>query len=75
MRNELPIVTARSKCELEDAKGFVIVHFAIGFCRTKWREIFAADADDELANAMSGIRLSLRILRRETLVIVIVSTR
>ena len=67
-RKELPRVGMRRKNDFEHAEGVRIAHFAV--VRRKAQRIVApaAGAHHDFANAVLGIGLAVRILRRETLV-------
>src|SRR5713101_7857174 len=71
--NELPVIAAGLEGELPDSEGGGIAQFAVGLRFTEGAVIFAAGANDELANAASGIWSTVRRLRGEALVIVLVA--
>ena len=70
--HEVPAVVRAAKHELEDAVGAVAPCLAIGPDCAKVVKASAARAHDEFPNA-PGIGLAIGILRRETLVVVIVA--
>src|SRR5438132_2217884 len=68
--NELPVVRAGFESELEDAESSGVAYFAIGFHVAEGAMILAIGADDEFANAASGVGSAVGRLRGEALVVV-----
>src|SRR5260370_21580979 len=73
--NVLPVVPMVVRCDLQHAEGAVAADFARGLRFAKASLIFAAGADDELTDAAGRVGNSVRVLRSETLVVVIVAVQ
>lgn len=68
-RNELPVVLARRKHQLQHAIAIVIPCHAIRPDSDECLMALAARPDDELPDSAGGVRLPVRILRREAFII------
>src|SRR5260370_12369246 len=73
--NELPVVPMVVRCDLQHAEGAVAADFTRRLRFAKASLIFAAGADDELAYAAGRVGNSVRVLRGETFVVVIVAVQ
>src|SRR6267154_1708209 len=74
LRNELPVVAFGMQREFQHAEGIGVVCFAVGLhCCEESVRVLAAASYNEFANAVFGIRLSVRVLRCKALVIVIMA--
>jgi hypothetical protein len=73
--NKFPCIFPRGKGELQHAVSIPFTHFAVR--RSKAQEIVAAPtrARDDFADAIHGIGLAFRVLRRKTFVGVLVSRK
>ncbi len=71
--HELPVIASGLKRQLDDAKGVVVAHFAIGDCRLHRVMVLAAGADHELANPALQVQAASGILGRESFVAMVVS--
>src|SRR5580704_589494 len=71
-RNKFPVVTLRVESELQNTKGVGIANFACRKRRPEDSMILASGANDELPDSVLGVGLALWILRRESLVVVVV---
>src|SRR5438270_9576060 len=65
---ELPVVTAGMKAELQYAEGVGVAHLAVGLGSLEPVVALPAGPDDDLADAASGIGLAPRSLGGEPLV-------
>ena len=61
------------KRKFENPERFIVAHLTIVLGRTEGAQILPASAHHKFTDAVRGIGLALRILRRETLVVVIVA--
>src|SRR5579862_4964909 len=74
LRHKLPVVARRMQGQLQNSKRIGISDFAVRLWRAESSmRILAAASDNEFADAALGVRLSIRILRRKSLVVMIVS--
>ena len=72
-RNELPVITPGVKGEFQYSERLSIPDFTVGLgCSDGPVRVFSAGASHELTNAVLPVRLSVRVLRCKTLVIMIV---
>ncbi len=71
--NELPIVPVGLQRKFEDAKRGKVANFAVGFRRAERTVALSAGANDKFTDAAFGIGSTVRRLRSEALVVVIVA--
>ena len=71
-RNELPIISMRVQCELQHSESSGDAHFAVRPRRRRKRPLMiSAGAHHEFADAAFCVGSAVRILRRESLVVMI----
>ena len=71
--DEEPFIRIGKKRKLENPERFVVAHLAVVLRRTERAQILATGADHKFTHAAWDIGLTLRILRREAFVVVVVA--
>lgn len=73
--NEFPVVAFGMQGKFQNSEGISVAHFAGSQRHRKRAMVFAAGADNELPDAARPIRITVRVLRREAFVVVIMSVK
>src|ERR1700751_4779782 len=73
LRDKFPLISAGREGQLQDAERFEGVDFAIRANDSEWTQILAAGSHNEFADAASGVGDAVRILWRESFVIVVMA--
>ena len=71
--DKLPIIASRVQCQFEHAKGIQVAYLAIRLDLANTIVIFATGADDKLTDTPLRISSAGGVLRRESLVVVVVA--